>query len=63
MAAQENHPLFLSIFACIGGVAFLSFEVRSFALAAASPSKTMINMIHDGLLTPDLNDLTYHSDT
>eukprot|EP01045_Picozoa_sp_COSAG04_P005826 COSAG04_NODE_276_length_18405_cov_14.052278_2_plen_123_part_00 len=25
--------------------------------------KTMINMIHDGLLTPDLNDLTYHSDT
>ena len=34
VAAQENHPLFLSIFACIGGVAFLSFEVRSFALAA-----------------------------
>jgi hypothetical protein len=25
----ENHPLFLSIFACIGGVTFLAFEVRS----------------------------------
>ena len=25
---SENHPLFLSIFACIGGVSFLSFEVR-----------------------------------
>ena len=24
----ENHPLFLSIFACIGGVAFCSWEVR-----------------------------------
>ena len=63
MAAQENHPLFLSIFACIGGVAFLSFEARDLALAAHSHRKTMINMIHDGLLTPDLNDLTYHSDT
>ena len=56
----ENLPAVLSIFACIG--AWRSFRSRCETFFLPPHNQTMINMI-DGLLTPDLNDLTYHSDT
>jgi hypothetical protein len=72
----ENHPLFLSIFACIGGVSFLAFEVRTDPalishLLVFHLFVTMIHVIFPMLdLTtrawapiPHMSDLHYHSDT